>query len=363
MAITVGQLAVRLSSEVRGNSELVIKGAQSVDKAGPSDITFVRDQSNLKKLKKSRAGAAILSVSLAELLKPEECPPALILVADAYGAFVQVLEDLRPRRPRAEIGISQHAVVSPTASIGPGTNVFPGAYVGDRAVIGRDCDIYPGAVIGDGCRLGDSVTIYPNAVLYPEVTVGHRVAIHASAVIGADGFGYRFIDGRHQKLPHFGIVRVEDDVEVGACTTIDRGMIGATVVGEGTKLDNLVMIAHNCELGRHNVFVAQSGLAGSVTSGNYVVCGGQVGITGHIHLGDGCMIGSKSGVHKDVPAGERYIGTPAAPESEAKRTMMAQKKLPETRRQLRELTHRVACLEEKLNELTGGQFSVKAPAA
>ena len=362
MAITVGQLAGRLSADVRGDSQLAITGAQAVDKAGPQDITFVADQANLRKLKKGRAGAAIMAASLCDSLKPEELPKAVLLVADPYAAFIRVLELLRPRRPRAEIGISQHAVVSPTAQIGPRTNVYPGAYVGDRAVIGRDCDIYPGAVIGDGCRLGDFVSIHPNAVLYPDVTLGNRVAIHASAVIGADGFGYRLVDGRHKKLPHFGTVRIEDDVEVGAGTTIDRAMIGATVVGEGTKLDNLVMVAHNCELGKHNLFVSQSGLAGSVTTGDHVVCAGQVGVADHVHLGAGCVIGSKSGVHKDIPAGERCIGLPAAPESEARRTLMAQKKIPETRRQVRELANRVARLEEKLDELAG-RGAEKAPAA
>jgi UDP-3-O-[3-hydroxymyristoyl] glucosamine N-acyltransferase len=235
--------------------------------------------------------------------------------------------------------------------------------VGDRTVIGRDCDIYPGAVIGDGCRLGDLVSIHPNAVLYADVVVGNRVAIHAGAIIGADGFGYRLVEGCHKKLPHFGTVRIEDDVEVGASTTIDRGMIGATVVGEGTKLDNLVMIAHNCELGKHNLFVSQSGLAGSVTTGNHVVCAGQVGVADHVHLGEGCVIGPKSGVHKDIPAGERCIGSPAAPESEARRTLMAQKYVPETRKQVRELTSRIAELEHRLDDLSGGGRAQIAPAA
>jgi UDP-3-O-[3-hydroxymyristoyl] glucosamine N-acyltransferase len=363
MAITVGQLASQFAWEVRGDHELVVTGAQSIDKAGPRDVTFVSDQANLRKLKSSKAGAVITSATLGNLLKPEERPAALIIAENVYSAFVQALERLRPRRLRAEIGISPRAIVSPTAKIGPGTNIFPGAYVGDGAVIGRDCDVYPGAVIGDGCRLGDCATIYPNAVLYPDTFIGNRSTIHASAVIGADGFGYRLVDGRHSKLPHFGTVRIEDDVEVGACSTVDRAMIGATVIGEGTKLDNLVMIAHNCEIGRHNLFVAQSGVAGSVTTGQYVVCAGQAGVADHVHLGDGCVLGSRAGAHKDIPAGKRYIGAPAMPESEAKRMMMAQKRIPETRRQVRELEYRVARLEQKLAELAGGDRDAIAPAA
>lgn len=361
MAVTVGQLADGLGAEIRGNADLVIVAAQPIDAAGPQDITFVADKANVQKLRESRAGAALISPCLSDSLNAERT--TLILVEDAHSAFVEILSKLRPRRPRSKVGVSPQAHVSATARIGRGTNIFPGAFVGDDVVIGENCDIYPGAFIGHGCRLGDNVTIYPHVVIYGDVSIGSRVILHASAIVGADGFGYRLTDGRHQKTPHFGTVRVEDDVEIGACTTVDRAMIGETVVGEGTKLDNLVMIAHNCRLGRHNMFVSQVGLAGSVTTGDYVVCAGQVGVADHVHLGNGCVLGSKSGVHKNLTGGQRYFGSPALPESEAKRNLMAQKKSADTRKRVRLLETRIAELSERLDKLAeDGEFPTASAA-
>jgi UDP-3-O-[3-hydroxymyristoyl] glucosamine N-acyltransferase len=288
---------------------------------------------------------------------------ALIVVEDPKDALLRIAGRLSPRRPRAEIGISPDAYVSATAQIGRETNVHPGAHVGPGAVVGDRSDIHPGAVIGRGCRLGNDVVIHPNAVLYDDVIVGDRVIIHAGAVIGADGFGYRLVDGRHERVPHFGTVRIEDDVEIGAATTIDRAMVDETVIGAGTKLDNLVMIGHNCEIGRHNLFVSQVGLAGSVTTGDYVVCAGQVGIADHVHLGSRCVLGAKAGVHKDVPEGQRYIGLPAIPEAEARRVVMAQHKIPEMRQQIKVLERMVQDLSSRLAALGAAQGEARRDAA
>ena len=184
-------------------------------------------------------------------------------------------------------------------------------------------------------------------VMGPIVLVGHA---YAGAVIGADGFGYRTVDGRHIHLPHFGTVRIEDDVEIGAGTTVDRAMIDETVVGQGTKLDNLIMIGHNCEIGRHNLFASQVGFAGSVTTGDYVVCAGQVGVADHIHIGNRAVLGAKAGVHKDVPEGQRQIGIPAIPEAECRRVVMAQHKLPEMRQQVREMERQLEKLLARIDE-------------
>lgn len=256
------------------------------------------------------------------------------------------------RSVRPPVGISPEAYVNATAQIGRSTNIFPGAHVAAGVIIGDNCDIHPGVVIGRGCQLGDEVVLHPNVVLYENTNIGNRVILHAGAVIGADGFSYRLIDGRHERIPHYGSVRIEDDVEVGACTTIDRAMVDETIIGQGTKLDNLVMIGHNCEIGRHNLLVSQAGLAGSVTTGDYVICAGQVGIADHIHLGTRSVVGAKAGVHKDIPAGERQIGTPAIPEAECRRVVMAQHKLPEMRQQLKALERQVAELTSKLSQLT-----------
>jgi len=348
METTVETLAEEVQGTVWGERTLTIHGVQAIEKAGPHDITFLSDTSSINLLERSRAGAAIVNREVAQGQDETKLLPAVILVDDAQLAFIQILQRFRPPRPRAQIGVSPVAQIGSNVTIGDETNIYPGAYVGNDVTIGDRCDICPGACLSDGCRLGDEVTIYANAVLYPNVTVGHRVIIHACAVLGADGFGYRFADGQFQKIPQLGSVRIEDDVEIGAGTTIDRGMIGPTVVGQGSKLDNQVMIGHNCELGSHNAFASQVGLAGSVTTGNYVRCAGQVGIADHIHLGEGCTLLAKAGVHRDIPAGETCVGAPARPKEQQIPIVLAQAKLPEVRKQLRSLVREVADLKSQL---------------
>ncbi len=184
----------------------------------------------------------------------------------------------------------------------------------EDVVIGEHCDIHPGVSIGPGCRIGDHTILYPNVVLYHDVQIGQRVILHAGAVIGTDGFGYQLAEGKHQKLHHYGHVRIEDDAEIGANTTIDRALVGETIIGQGTKIDNLVMIAHNCELGQHNVLASQVGFAGSVTTGDYVVCAGQVGIADHVHLGTGSVLAAQAGVHKSLAGGKVYFGGARQPD-------------------------------------------------
>src|SRR5205807_1025225 len=186
----------------------------------------------------------------------------------------------------------------------------------EGSILGARCQVHPGAVLGRHCRLGDDVVVYPNAVLYDGTVLGSRVIIHANAVLGADGFGYRQQSGKHVKVPQLGHVEIADDVEIGACSTIDRGTFDATRVGEGTKIDNLVQIGHNCQIGRHNLLVSQVGIAGSSSTGDYVVAAGQAGIVDHVHIGQGAVIGGQSGVSKNVPAGQRVLGAPARPERE-----------------------------------------------
>jgi UDP-3-O-[3-hydroxymyristoyl] glucosamine N-acyltransferase len=187
--------------------------------------------------------------------------------------------------------------------------------------------------------------------LYDQVTLGDRVILHATAVLGADGFGYQLKNGAFEKIPQLGTVIIEDDVEIGAGTTIDRAMIGATKIGRGTKLDNQIMIGHNCELGAHNVFASQVGLAGSVTTGEYVICGGQVGVTDHVHIGDGARLASKSGVRKDLAGGQAYVGQPVQPERDGMRTIMATQKLPEMARRVRKMESRIEDVAELLLQL------------
>jgi UDP-3-O-[3-hydroxymyristoyl] glucosamine N-acyltransferase len=352
MVATLEKLAQRVNGEIVGNGALEIRGVAALEKAGPHDLSFAGDEPNLRKLATARAGACLIARSAAGSSAVQGAQPVLVLVDDPLEAFVATVQYLRPQPERARVGISPLAHVDPSAVIGTDTNIFPGAFIDAGAVIGRGCDLYPGVYVGRNCRIGEDCVLRPQVVLYSDVTLGNRVLIHAAAVIGADGFGYRFRAGRFEKIPQLGWVEIHDDCEIGAGTTIDRGMVGPTVIGAGTKLDDQVMIGHNCELGRHNAFASQAGLAGSVTTGDYVRLAGQVGVADHVHLGECCTLGAKAGVHKDIPAGETYIGYPARPEQEQLRIVMATGKVPDMRKQIRELEARLAKVITQLEQLT-----------
>ena len=348
---TLGELAQRVGGEVHGDASLPIRGVAAIQKAGPNDITFAADDKHLRLVQSSAAGACLVSRKCRGE-KVAGISAALVFVNDPQDACLVLAQVFRPQAEPRQVGISSEARISSTAKIGPGSQVYPGVYVDDEVEIGANCVLYPGVYIGRGCRIGNNCTFYPYAVLYPDVRLGQRVIVHASAVLGADGFGYRFRNGRFEKVPQLGWVEVADDCEIGACTTIDRGMIGPTLIGEGTKLDNLVMIGHNCELGKHNAFASQVGLAGSVTTGDYVRCAGQVGVADHVHLGRGCTLGAKAGIHKSIPEGDTQIGYPARPEQEQLRIVMATAKLPEMRKTLRELEARVEEIDRLIEQLT-----------
>ncbi|HEY2251196.1 MAG TPA: UDP-3-O-(3-hydroxymyristoyl)glucosamine N-acyltransferase, partial [Planctomycetaceae bacterium] len=281
---TLGELALRVGGEVHGDASLAIQGVAAIRKAGPNDITFAGDEKHLRLLAASRAGACLVSREQRDSSLAAGFVAALVFVDDPQEACLVLARGFRPETSPPKVGISPQAIISPTAQIGADCQIYPGAYIDDGAVLRSGCVLYPGVYIGRNCRLGTQCTLYPYAVLYPDCRLGDRVIVHASAILGADGFGYKFRSGRFEKIPQLGWVEVENDCEIGACTTIDRGMIGATVIGEGTKLDNLIMIGHNCQLGRHNAFASQVGLAGSVTTGEYVRCAGQVGVADHVHL-------------------------------------------------------------------------------
>lgn len=352
MALTAGTLAEQLHGELLGEPGRPVCDAAALNRAGNESVSFLGDETKLDALRGSQAGTVLISRKrLPELSAEHQQSHAWIAVDDALDGFIQTMRRLRPARTRPASGVSPQAIVADSARIGSGTVVHPGAVIGDDAAIGEDCEIHPGVVIGTGCRVGHQVVLYPNVVLYADVSIGDRVIIHAGAVLGADGFGYRFRHQRFEKIPQLGSVRIEDDVEIGACTTVDRGMIGDTVIGAGTKLDNQVMVAHNCEIGRHNVIVSQVGFAGSVTTGDFVRCAGKVGVADHVHLGTGCTLGAGTGVHKDIPAGETWIGYPARPHEEAFRIVMAQAKLPDMRTRLRDLEKQIGRMTEELTVL------------
>jgi UDP-3-O-[3-hydroxymyristoyl] glucosamine N-acyltransferase len=343
-------LAELIHGQVSGDGALEITAARALNEAGPGDVTFIESDRHAPLLKSCRATAVVVPQNLAA--------PGLnvIRVADPLTAFIAIVRHLHaPRQGETPpLGIDPRAAVHPTARVGPEPSIYPFATVGEGSTIGARCRIHSGAAVGRDCRLGDDVTLHPNVVLYDGTVLGHRVIIHGNAVIGADGFGYRLQNGRHAKVPQLGHVEIGDDVEVGACTTIDRGTFQATRIGEGTKIDNLVQVAHNCQIGRHNLFVSQMGIAGSSSSGDYVVVAGQVGICDHVHIGSRVVVGAKAGVTKDVAEGERILGAPATPEREQKRILMSLEKLPEMRRDIRKIKQHLGLGDEDGGERQAG---------
>jgi UDP-3-O-[3-hydroxymyristoyl] glucosamine N-acyltransferase len=332
VVFTVGDLADWVQGEVVGDGARVIRAAKPLsDHPRDDEITVVLDEKYLPQLHASDAGAAVVDQSVPLNGK------TLVRVKDPLLAFVTIVQKLHVKPAPAWAGIHPTAVVHPTAQLGPDASVGPHVTIAEGVVIGARCRLQPGACIGHHCRLGDDVALGPNVTVYDHSVLGSRVIVHANAVIGADGFGFRTIQGRHLKVPQVGNVEIGDDVEIGACTTIDRATFGTTRIGSGTKIDNLVQIAHNCQIGRHNLFAAQVGIAGSVTTGEYVVMGGQVGIADHCRIGDRTMLGAKSGVHNDIPADQKMLGVPATPVADQLRILMSLEKLPEMRKDIREL--------------------------
>jgi UDP-3-O-[3-hydroxymyristoyl] glucosamine N-acyltransferase len=331
VAFTVRELADLVSGEVVGDADQVIYDARPLTDAQSGDITFIEDDRYLAKFYASGATAAIVSYALPVNGK------TMVRVKEPLMAFIAVVQKLHPRPEHAFNGIHPTAQVHPSASIAKDTEIGPFVVIGEGCVVGSRTRLHSGVIVGNRCEIGDDVTLYPHVVLYDDCLIGNRVIIHANAVLGADGFGYRTQKGQHNKVPQLGRVEIGDDVEIGACTTIDRATFGATRVGCGTKIDNLVMIGHNCQIGRHNLFVSQVGIAGSVTTGDYVVMAGQVGIADHLHIGDRSLLGAKAGVHKDVPPDQRMLGAPATPDKEQMRIMMSLEKLPEIRKDLKRI--------------------------
>lgn len=334
MTATVRQIAELVQGRIVGDGNTVIQGVRTLQEAQAGDLTFLEKASNHQALVQSRAGAAIVPANF------ELADKTLIQVADPLMAFVQIVQHLRGKAEHQPTGIDPRAYVHPSASVGPAASIEPFAVVGPGSRIGQRARIMSGARIGANCWLGDDAVLHPGVVLYDDCVLGDRVIIHANAVIGADGFGYRFQQGRHVKVPQLGNVVVGNDVEIGAGVTIDRGAFDATTIGEGTKIDNLVMIGHNTKIGKHNIFAAQVGIAGSCTTGDYVMMGGQAGVRDHIDIGTAALIGAQSGIMHDVPPNFRVFGYPAQEERDFVRQSMALKKLPAMRKEfLRVLDH------------------------
>jgi len=335
--LTTAEVAQKIDGEILGDSSLQLTGFAMADRAKAGDLVFAENETYFAAAEASGASA---------ILAPQQFTSAkktLIRVKIPRVAFARVLPLFFPE-PQLAPGIHPSAVVAKSAQIDPSAHIGPHCVIGERVKIGAHSVLLGGNHIGDDSQLGDDARLFPNVVVYARSQIGNRVRIHASTVIGSDGYGYVFDAGQHLKVLQIGNVIIGDDVEIGSNACIDRGALGSTVIGRGTKIDNLVQVAHNVVIGEGCLIVGQSGIAGSTKLGNFVVLAAQAGIAGHLKIGNQAVIAAQSGVMNEIPDGEKWLGSPATRDINAKRQFIAVRRLPD-------LLHRVAELEKKLTEL------------
>ncbi len=338
---TVQEIAARLGGVVQGDSDALIAGVRGIEEAGDGDLTFIANRRYRSRLKTTRATAVLVAPGM------EEPGRTLIVVADPYVAFGQALALFHPQEPERP-GIHERAFVDRDARISPEATVHAGATVSRGAEIAAGAVLYPGVYVGVETSIGKESILHPNVTVYHRCRIGKRVILHAGVVVGGDGFGFARPGWENIKIPQVGIVQIDDDVEIGANTTIDRGTMGRTWIRKGAKIDNLVQIAHNVVIGEYAIVVSQAGISGSTTVGRGVMIGGQAGLVGHIQVGDHAMVAARAGIHKNVPAATIVAGAPHMPHREWLRLEATIPKLPAMRQQLLDLARRLEALEKKL---------------
>jgi UDP-3-O-[3-hydroxymyristoyl] glucosamine N-acyltransferase len=331
--VTIGEIADFVGGTFAGPRDTRITGVAGLPEAREDQISFLANPLYAEHLENSRAAAVLVSTTLAHE------SPRFIRVKNPYYAMAMVTTKWFAHRP-VPSGVSPLASVSKTAKLGANVSVGPFSVIGDDVVIGDNTLIYQGVSIEAECVIGHSTIIYPTVSIYYRSRIGNRCIIHSGVVIGADGYGFATENGRHHKIPQIGIVRIEDDVEVGAGSCIDRAALGETVIGEGTKIDNLVQVGHNAKVGKHCLLVSQVAIAGSAELGDYVVMAGQAGVAGHLKIGRGVQLGAKAAVLEDVEDNAKLMGFPAIPLREFFRREILLRRLPE-------LVKRVDSLEKK----------------
>lgn len=335
MTLTLQEIAELCDGELNGDPAGEITGVASLDEAVEGEIAFYNNPKYMPRLRSTRASAVFVPTDFSE-----KTSAAQIRVGDPSKAFEQVVLKLAPKPVTFPAGIHSTAIVDPSAKIGARVSLQPYVVIEANVSIGDETVIGAGSYLGHETKIGSGCLIYPNVTIRERTIVGSRVIIHSGAVVGADGFGFEFKDGRQRKIPQIGIVQIDDNVEIGANTTIDRARFGRTWIQEGVKIDNLVQIAHNVVIGKHTVIAAQAGISGSVRIGERVSMAGQVGITGHATIGDGAMIVAQSGVSKNIPGGV-WFGYPAVPIEDARKQFAWIHRLGK-------LFERVKALEKKL---------------
>jgi UDP-3-O-[3-hydroxymyristoyl] glucosamine N-acyltransferase len=337
---TASQIAEQLGGEIVGDGSVKITGIAPADSARAGDLTFAEKESFFSAAEQSAASAILVPAGFQSATK------VLIRVKNPRAAIAKALPLFFPPESH-QPGVDESAAIHPTAQIDAGAHIGPHCVIGAGVQLGPRSVLMGGNHIGHDTKIGEDVCLHPNVVIYAKTQIGNRVIIHAGTVIGSDGYGYVFDDGHHRKILQVGHVVIGDDVEIGANTAIDRGALGPTVIGAGTKIDNLVHVAHNVVMGKHCLVLGQAGFAGSTHLGDYVVIASQSGIAGHLKIGNQSIVGAKSGVMRDVPDGAMVLGYPAAPGKQAKRQWVAMAQLPDLIRRLRELEKQVEDLKQR----------------
>ncbi len=339
---TLGELAEYVGGRICGDPNVVIKSASTLGRAREGDISFLVNRKYQKQLRTTKASAVIVDKETADTSVP------LLIAEDPYYAFMQVMVLLHGHRKHKKVGISPRASISDSAKVGIDCHIHDFVTIADEARIGDGCIIYPSVYIGQGVQIGNDSIIYPNVAIYDGCRIGNRVIINANTTIGEDGFGYASYKGVHHKIPQIGGAIIEDDVEIGACCGIERGTLGDTIIGQGSKLGDLVTIGHGSKIGPHCLLVAQVGIAGSTTLGHHCVVGGQVGIVGHINIGNNVTIAAQAGVVNNIPDGQIVLGAPAIEANQGKRAYSMIQYLPEMRQSIRNLQNQVEQITSSL---------------
>lgn len=346
MEFSARQIAELIQGRVEGNEDAKVSTFAKIEEGKEGAISFLSNTKYLHYIYTTKSSIVLVDEGIV-FDKPIEA--TLIRVKNAYESvakLLQIYESIKQQKS----GIDPLAYISPKATVGEGCYIAPFAYIGDGAKIGNGCQIYPHAVVGENAKVGDNCILYPNTTIYHDCVVGNRVILHAGSVVGADGFGFAPTADGYSKIPQIGIVTIEDDVEIGANTCIDRSTMGSTYVRKGVKLDNLVQIAHNTDIGANTVMSAQVGIAGSTKVGEWCMFGGQVGLAGHITIGDKVMLGAQSGVPSSLESNQTLIGTPPVPQMKFFRTHALTQRLPDMHSQLRSLQKQVDELKAQLNK-------------
>jgi UDP-3-O-[3-hydroxymyristoyl] glucosamine N-acyltransferase len=341
---TLKEIARIIDGEVVGDPDVIITGVSGIKEAKEGDITFLANPKYAPLLEKTHASAVITSRDVTSSSKP------LIRTNNPSLAFTKIVSFMLPVEIRHPRGIDPGAVIGKDAKLGKGIALGPYVVVADNVSIGDNTIIYSGSYIGHDSVIGSDAIIYPNVSIRERITIGNRVIIHSGTVIGSDGFGFVSVEGKHLKIPQIGTIEIGDDVEIGANVTIDRARFEKTVIGRGTKIDNLVQIAHNVVIGENSLIVAQVAIAGSTTVGNNVILAGQVGIVGHISIGDNAVVMAQSGVNKSIPADTMVWGYPAKPVEIARKVNACVQNLPRLYKTIAELKKKIAELQAKLQQ-------------